>query len=126
MSDKNLNNLIKTARETTGSLFYSVIKGAVTSREAINYFPRNVEDKSIKIAWHALLHYDADEEIRQNDPEYAQEQIKYIELLARILSAGEELPQNILEEYEELYKDAPLPKKNNFWGNLRAVFRFLD
>ena len=126
MSDKNINNLIRTARETIGGLFYSLIKGAVTSREAINYFPRNVEDKSIKIAWHALLHYDADEEIRQKDPEYAQEQIKYIELLARILSAGEELPQNILDEYEEFYKDTPLPKKYNFWGNLRSVFRFLD
>jgi len=126
MADSDLNSLIRIAREATGKLFYSMIKGAVTSREAVDYFPRNIEDKSIKIAWHALLHYDADEEIRQKDPEYAQEQIKYIELLGGILSKGEELPQNILDEYEEIYKDTPLPKKYNFWGTIRSIFRFLD
>lgn len=126
MSKINHDKLTKTAREAVGKLFYSVIEGVVSSRKAIDYFPRNVEDMSIKIAWHALLHYDADEDMRINDAEYAQEQIKYIEFLASILSKGEELPQNILDEYEELYKDTVLPKRYNWWGNLRSLFRFLD
>ena len=126
MSKINHDKLTKTAREAVGKLFYSVIEGVVSSRKAIDYFPRNVEDMSIKIAWHALLHYDADEDMRINDAEYAQEQIKYIEFLAGILSKGEELPQNILDEYEELYKDTVLPKRYNWWGNLRSLFRFLD
>ena len=126
MSKANQDKLKKTAREAVGKLFYSMIEGVVSSRKAIDYFPRNVEDMSVKIAWHALLHYDADEEMRINDSEYAQEQIKYIEFLASILSKGDELPQNILDEYEELYKDTPLPKRYNWWGTLRSLFRFLD
>ncbi|MCR4880377.1 MAG: hypothetical protein K6A44_00265 [bacterium] len=126
MSKASDITLKKTAREAVGKLFYSLIGGAVTSRDAIKYFPRNVEDTSIKIAWHALFHYDADEEMRQQDFEYAQEQIKYMEFLASILSGGGELPQNILDEYEELYKDTVLPKRYNWWGNLRSVMRFLD
>lgn len=126
MSKDSKKILIKTAREAIGKLFYSMISGVISPRDAIKYFPKNVEDISIKIAWHALLHYDADEDIRHNDAMYAQEQIAYIELLASILSKGEELPQNILQEYEELYKDTILPKKYNWWGNLRSLFRFLD
>ena len=126
MSKTNKKKLILSAREAVGKLFYSMIEGVVPSRKVIDYFPRNVEDRSIKIAWHALLHYDSDEEMRINDALYAQEQIKYIEFLANILSKGEELPQNILDEYEELYKDTVLPKRYNWWGTLRSLFRFLD
>ena len=126
MSKVDKDKLIKTAREAVGKLFYSMIEGVVTSRKVIDYFPRNVEDDSIKIAWHALLHYDADEEMRIQDAEYAQEQIKYIEFLAGILSKGEELPQNLLDEYEELYKDTTLPKRYNWWGTLRSLLRFLN
>ncbi len=126
MSKTNKKKLILSAREAVGKLFYSMIEGVVPSRKVIDYFPRNVEDRSIKIAWHALLHYDSDEEMRINAALYAQEQIKYIEFLANILSKGEELPQNILDEYEELYKDTVLPKRYNWWGTLRSLFRFLD
>lgn len=126
MSKINKKKLIISAREAIGKLFYSMIEGVVPSRKVIDYFPRNVEDRSIKIAWHALLHYDADEDMRINDAEYAQEQIKYIEFLASILSKGEELPQNILDEYEELYKDTPLPKRYNWWGTLRSIFRMIE
>lgn len=126
MLEDKQEKLHKTAREAIGKLFYSLIQGVVSPQDVIKYFPRNVEDVSIKIAWHALLHYDADEEIRLRDSEYAQEQIKYMELLASILTKGEELPENMLEEYEALYKDTVLPKHYNWWGNLRSFFRFLD
>ena len=64
MSTDKKQEIIKIkAREATGSLFYSIISGVITPFEAIKYFPKNVEDISLKIAWHALLHYDADEEI---------------------------------------------------------------
>ena len=118
--------LITKAREATGKLFYSVISGVITPFEATKYFPKNVEDTSLKIAWHALLHFDADEEIRAKDFEYAQEQLKYIEFLAKILSEGKELPANILDEYEKLYSETVLPKNYNWWGKLTSLFRFLD
>lgn len=114
------------ARETTGNLLYSVISNTITPFEATKFFPKNVEDVSLKIAWHALIHYDADEEMRLENPEYAQEQIKYIELLAKILVEGKELPENILQEYEGLYIDTVLPKNYNWLGKLKAFFRFTN
>ena len=116
--------LDKKAREATGKILFSVISGALTTFEAIKYFPKNVEDTSVKIAWHALLHYDADEEIRLREPDFAQEQIKYLELLAKILSEGNELPKNMLQDYEELYIDTVMPKRYDFLGKLKAFFRF--
>lgn len=124
-TDKKQELLIK-AREATGKILYSVITGAISTFEATKYFPKNIDDTSIKIAWHALLHYDADEEIRQQDPDYAQEQFKYLELLAKILSEGKQLPDNMLYDYEALYKDTILPKKYDLWGKLKAFFRFTN
>ena len=118
--------LDKKAREATGKILFSVISGALTTFEAIKYFPKNVEDTSVKIAWHALLHYDADEDIRIKNADYAQEQIAYLELLAKTLSTGASLPPNILDEYESLYIDTVLPKKYDFKGYLKAFFRFLE
>jgi len=126
MSTDKQKVLVNKARETTGDILYSMISGAITPFEAVKYFPKNVEDVSLKIAWHALLHYDADEEIRAKNPEYAQEQIKYIELLAKILVQGKELPANMLDDYESLYSDTVLPKNYNWWGKLKAIFRFLN
>ena len=124
MSTNKKQELLIKAREATGKILYSVITGAISTFEATKYFPKNIDDTSIKIAWHALLHYDADEEIRQQDPDYAQEQLKYLELLAKILSEGKQLPDNMLYDYEALYKDTILPKKYDLWGKLKAFFRF--
>ncbi len=127
MSTDKKQEIIKiNAREATGSLFYSIISGVITPFEAIKYFPKNVEDISLKIAWHALLHYDADEEIRIKNPDYAQEQIIYMELLAKILSQGKALPQNMLEDYEKLYIDTVMPKRYDFWGTIKSLFRFIN
>lgn len=118
--------LIKKARENTGKVLYMVIEGSISPFEATKYFPKNIDDISLKIAWHALLHYDADEDIRNSDSDYAQEQILYIETLARILSEGNSLPQNMLNDYEEIYKATILPKEYNWLGKLKAFFRFLN
>ena len=126
MSTDNKKQMEIKAREATGQILFSVISGALTPLEATKYFPKNSEDISIKIAWHALLHYDADEEIRLKDADYAQEQIKYIELIAKILLQGNELPQNMLKDYEDLYIDTVMPKRYDFFGKLKAFFRFIN
>ena len=118
--------LKRKARETTGNLLYSVIANTITPFEATKFFPKNIEDISLKIAWHALIHYDADEEMRIDNPEYAEEQIKYIEMIAKILVTGEELPADMLQDYEELYLETVLPKNYNWLGKLKAFFRFTN
>ncbi len=126
MSTDKQKELNQKAREATGNLLYSVIAGAITPFEATKYFPKNIDDISLKIAWHALLHFDADEELRIENPEYAQEQIKYIELLAKILSQGKELPENMLDDYEALHMETFLPKQYNWLGKLKSIFRFIN
>ena len=126
MSTNNNDILLKKARENTGKLLYMLIEGSISAFEATKYFPKNVDDISLKIAWHAMLHYDADEEIRIKNPDYAQEQILHIENLAKILSRGDELPQNMLDDYEEIYKTTVLPKNYNWLGKLKAFFRLIN
>ena len=126
MSTDKQKILNQKAREATGKILYSLISGAILANDAIKFFPRNIEETSVKIAWHAILHFDADEEIRQKDSDYAQEQLKYLELLSKILSQGKELPSNMLEEYENLYIDTIMPKRYDFWGTIKALFRFLE
>ena len=126
MSTNNNDILLKKARENTGKLLYMLIEGSISAFEATKYFPKNVDDISLKIAWHAMLHYDADEEIRIKNPDYAQEQILHIENLAKILSKGDELPQNMLDDYEEIYKTTVLPKNYNWLGKLKAFFRLIN
>ncbi len=122
---KDREILIKKAREAVGQLLFSVITKQITPFEAVKYFPKNMEDTSLKIAWHALLHFDADEEMRLNDAAFAQEQFQYIEMLAKILSGGNSLPQNMLDDYEYLYKETVMPKRYDFFGILKSFFRFL-
>ena len=122
----NKNELHRKARTNVGKLLYLLIKGDITAFEATKYFPKNIDDISLKIAWHALLHYDADEEIRLKDYLYAQEQIKFIETLANILSKGEELPHDMLIDYEKIYQTTILPKQYNWLGKIKAFFRFTN
>ena len=126
MSTDKKKLLARKEREATGKILFSLISGVLTSFEATKYFPKNSEDISVKIAWHALLHFDADEEIRLKDADFAQEQLNYLESLAKILSEGNELPHNMLQDYEALYMTTVMPKRYDFWGKLKAFFRFIN
>ena len=64
-------------------------------REAIKLFPES-KDRNIECAYHALVHYAADEEMRYKDIEYREAQDDYLEFLAQTLSEGKALPKNII------------------------------
>ena len=121
-SDKEL---IISARKMVGILLYDIISRKITPFEAIQKFPKDIDDISVKIAWHAIIHFDSDEDIRKKDNLYAHEQMLYIESLAKILLEGNPLPENILSEYEDLYQETILPKKVTFKEYLKSVFRFI-
>lgn len=90
-------------RKLVGRLIYSVLAERVNVREAIKMFPEN-NDRSIECAYHALVHFSADEEMRYKDIEYREAQDDYLEFLAQTLSDGKCLPQNIIDEYKPYYK----------------------
>ena len=100
--------------------------GGLAVREAINSFPNGIEDESIKAAYHALVHYEADEDLRSKDNLYKEEQNDYLLMLTETLAKGEDLPVNIISAYKEYYKTANIKNEDNFEGKLKSFFRFLN
>ena len=75
-------------RRLCARLIQEVLAGRRITREALKRFPKGEKDKSIMAAYHALIHYEADEDIRKRDPEFKEEQDLYLKSLADILLTG--------------------------------------
>ena len=112
-------------RKFVGRLIYSVLTERRNVREAIKLFPDS-RDKNIDCAYHALVHYAADEDLRYKDIEYRDEQDEYLEFIAEILTKGEDLPKNIIADYEEFYKGRAHVWKNGFNGFIKEFMRFIN
>lgn len=113
-------------RAYVASLIRQVLISRLCVREAILNFPRDVEDKSIHAAYHALVHYEADEDLRARDELYREEQDDYLEMISQVLERGEDLPENIIKSYEKYYECANIPHQENAQGFLKSFFRFLN
>lgn len=100
--------------------------GQLSCIKAIIEYPKDTEDESLIAAYHALIHYDADEDIRRRDALYKEEQDDYLEFLAEILDRGEDLPRNIINNYKEFYDTAPLLHKKGILGSLKSFFKFIN
>ncbi|MBR1775828.1 hypothetical protein IJ750_01975 [bacterium] len=112
-------------RKFVGRLVYSVLTERRSVREAITLFPDS-QDKNIECAYHALVHYEADEEMRYADIEYREEQDDYLEFIAQTLSEGKELPRNIIEDYEEYYKGIAHPWIQGTKGFIKEFLRSIN
>lgn len=119
-----------TERKAVASLLRNVRLGNCSVREAVMFYPKDTTDESLIATYHALIHYEADEDLRRRDPLYKEEQDDYIEFLSYILEQGEDLPHNIIENYKKYYDTAPILHENNvhgffksFWKNLNIGFK---
>ena len=92
MQDIEFEN-IGSARKYIGDLIIAVLTDRIIVREALKKFPKDVKDASIKSAYHALIHREADEDLRRRDLLYRDEQDSYLEQIARTLQRGSELPK---------------------------------
>ena len=120
------NPISKEDRARVAELIRKVLMGYICVREAILAFPKDSEDASIIAAYHALVHYEADEDLRRRDELYKEEQNDYLEFISYILKQGNDLPDNIIKNYEKYYKAACLPHENNAKGFLHSFFKFLN
>ncbi len=112
-------------RRLCARLIYDVLSGKRITREALLRFPKGEHDKSVLAAYHALIYYEADEDLRERDAEYREEQDLYLKSIADILLSGKPLPVNIIKNYEEYYGGSVLPEKKGFKGWLKSLFRFI-
>ena len=112
-------------RKFVGRLIYAVLTERKTVLDAIKLFPES-KDASIECAYHALVHYSADEEIRYMDIEYRDAQDDYLEFLAQTLSEGKTLPKNIIAEYKPYYSGTASTWKEDAKGFLKEFMRFIN
>ena len=85
-------------RLITAKLIIEVLKGKITVSKALSSFPKEKNDINIKCAFDALVHREADEELRAKIKDYAEVQDEFLYSIANILRQNERLPQNIIEQ----------------------------
>ena len=113
-------------RKDVAELIRRVLTSQISVREAIVQFPRDTQDKSIHAAYHALVHLEADEDLRARDIIYREEQDDYLEMIAQTLDAEEDLPENIIKNYEKYYASANILHEQNAKGFLKGFLKFLN
>lgn len=118
-------NDIEECRSFVAELIRKVLVGELSVRNAITLFPSGTNDKSIEASFHALVHYEADEDLRKRDILYREEQDDYLTLIFQTLEQGKTLPENIIRNYEKYYKSADIPMPNDFRSNLIRFWRYL-
>lgn len=116
----------KEERKKVSRLIYMVLAETLHVNDAILRFPKDVNDPSIKTAYHALIHLEADEDFRKLDLEYKDEQDDYLEFIAQILQSGLPLPENIIQSYNKYYKNIDTPRSGNMKGLLKSLCKFLN
>ena len=113
-------------RKKVAGLLRKVRLGEMHVLDALLLFPDETNDKSIMASYHALVHYEADEDLRRRDELYRDEQDDYLEFISYIMDRGENLPDNIIKSYEKYYKSANIPHSKDTKGFLESFFRFLN
>ncbi len=113
-------------RKNVARLIYMVLADTLHVKDAILRFPKDINDSSIKTAYHALIHHDADEDLRRRDLDYKEEQDDYLEFIAEILQMGNALPKNIIKSYDKYYKNIQTPHSESMKGLIKSLCRFLN
>ena len=112
-------------RKYVARLVYAVLTERKTAREAILLFPET-KDKSIECAYHALVHFEADEDLRYRDFDYREEQDDYLEFIAQTLAEGKSLPRNIIADYEPYDHGVSRRWENGTKGFWKEFLRFIN
>ena len=100
-------------RLLVADLIIDVLKNKKTVLEALSSFPTDRDDINLKCAFDALVHREADEDLREKTPDYKEVQDKFLLDLAEILKNNEQLPQNIISEYLKYHQDDLISKKSS-------------
>lgn len=119
-------NNYKEGRKKVSRLIYMVLSDNLSVQKAVLQFPKDINDASIKTAYYALIHREADEDLRHLDLDYKDEQDDYLEFIAQILNEGNALPENLIKNYDKYYKNIQLPNSKSLKGFLKNLCKFLN
>ncbi len=108
------------------NLILSVVSGRMRVLDALKKFPKERDDETVKCCWYALMHYEADEDIRRRDADFRREQDDFLLMLSELLAKGENLPQNIIDSYAKYHGDTPMPYGISFKEKVKSLFKFLN
>jgi len=121
----NIQTDFSEERKFVSELIFSVISEKISSREALEKFPQNLDDESLQAVWHALIHFAADEDLRKKDLLYEEVQIDFLAESAFLLQNGEALPKNIIDDYNNYYGRVIKTSSNTFLDKIKSILRFL-
>lgn len=113
-------------RQLVGNIIIAVLTERISVKKGLLLFPKGCNDPSIRAAWHALCHYEADEDIRAKDIEYNNQQIELLEMISFTFKDGNPLPQNIIESYNPYYHDDPISYETGLKGLIKSLIRFIN
>lgn len=119
--------MTKNLRVFVSRLIKQVLMGRMTVSAALKAFPNNYAiDETLDAAFHALVHYEADEDLRRRDILYREEQDEYLHYLAEVLERGEDIAVNIIGEYKKYYSEAPIYKDVNDKYKFSKLLKFIN
>lgn len=124
MNNSNTDALYIKDRKKVSALIINVLTGKMIVLDALKEYPKSLSDPTLNAAFHALVHFEADEDLRNKDSLYRDEQDEYLEDIANILSRGESLPFNIIDEYDKYHKESliyPNMDKKTVFERLKKI-----
>lgn len=114
-------------RLLVSDLIKEVLAGKLSVQNALVQFPQDKNDINIKCAFDALMHREADEEIRQTQQDYATVQDEFLFDLAQSLKQNENLAQNIIAKYLEFHESDIIPdKQETFKDAIKILKRMIN
>lgn len=113
-------------RQLVGNIIIAVLTERITVKKGLLLFPKGSKDPSIVAAWHALCHYEADEDIKAKDIEFSNQQVDLLEMIAFEFKDGNPIPQNIIDSYKPFYKDDPISYEHGLKGMIEKLLRFIN
>lgn len=124
---KELEEIDYTAqRQLVGNIVIAVLTEQISVKKGLLLFPKGCEDPSIIAAWHALCHYEADEDLKARDIEFNNQQVELLEMIAFEFKDGNPLPQNIIGAYKPYYHDDPISYEKGLKGLIKRLLRFVN
>ena len=113
--------------QIAAALILDVITSKITVHDALNNFPKDDNDVNLKCAFDALMHYEADEDIRKKSSQYAETQDEYLEFIAKILNSGKKLPKDIVARYYKYHQDnMNIGNEKGFRGFINYIKRMIN